>query len=155
LLLWLQYHRDLWLIGKERKRIRRRYALIYRKAILDGRASDELFAITAEQFEEMALLGDKQSETVSIYLVQRANAVHIPTPDHFDQCAWEISHRTGMHRLNKDAVAKLASAIRKEKQERLHLWERRARVFASAATALTGFMGALIGVMTLITFHRS
>jgi malate/lactate dehydrogenase len=60
-----------------------------------------------------------------------------------------------MHRLNKDAVVALEGAIRKEKQERLQLWERRVKIFASAATAITGFMGTLIGVMTLITLHRS
>jgi len=154
-MLWLRYRRDLWLIGKQRKRIRHRYARIYRQAVRDKRRSDELFAITDEQFEEMARLDDQRSETESIYLVQRANAVRIRTPDYLDQCAWEISHKTGMHRLNKDAVAGLESAIRKEKQERSIVWERRVKIFASAATAITGFMGALIGVMTLITLHRS
>lgn len=154
-MLWLRYRRDLWLISKERKRIRRRYARIYRQAVRNKRGSDELFAITAEQFEELARLDDQRSETDSIYLVQRANAVRIPTPDYVEQCAWKISHRTGMRRLNEDAVARLESAIRKEKQDRLQLWERRVKIFASAATAVIGFMGTLIGVMTLITLHRS
>jgi hypothetical protein len=151
LLLWLQYRRDLWLISKEAKRIRRRHARTAARGKKDG---DDLLVLADKRFEELARLDDERSETVTIYLVKRANALGIPCPDYLAEGVWEISHKTGMHRLNENALASLQIAVRNEKEARLRLWERRTKIFAPAATAVTGLIGALIGLMTMVSLHR-
>lgn len=80
---------------------------------------------------------------VSSYLVAVANRLLIPTPKFKTEGGeWEQALSTGRYHLNISALAELRAAIRKEQKEHHEIW---LLWFA----ALTGLVGALIGLVTV------
>jgi hypothetical protein len=77
------------------------------------------------------------------YYVDEAERLTLPIPNEEDPDYWKESKFSHMQQLTVKGVAELRSAIRKEQKERWEHWQMR-------LTLLIGFMGTLIGLVSLL-----
>jgi hypothetical protein len=134
MLAWLRFKRELRRFERQKKRL---LASPGKPEALD------------EYFEHIGRVDDEIAESVSYYLIQRAQGLHLATPSDSNDTAWVRSHRTGLKRLSDSALSALQTTIRNEKKARLQLWEIRVKIVAPTLTASVGLAGALIGLVAV------
>ncbi|MFZ3337973.1 MAG: hypothetical protein WA776_19655 [Xanthobacteraceae bacterium] len=81
-------------------------------------------------------------EAETSYLYEVAYRLRIPVPEYSKNELWTNSTRTHRRLLNETALADFRAAIRKEQNVR---WQ----LLIGLATALTGVIGTLIGLIAL------
>jgi hypothetical protein len=101
--------------------------------------------------QEILSVDEQIREAETSYLYEVAYRLRIPVPDYSKNELWTNSIRTHRRLLSETALADFRAAIRKEQNERWQLLELRLKIVMGLATALTGVMGTLIG---LIAFWR-
>jgi hypothetical protein len=98
-----------------------------------------------------------RKELVSNSLLEQADELDLPRPPYSDKSKWEIADESlvedGAPVLTLETMMDLRSTIRKEQRERresIDFWLKGAGV---GVTILTGLVGALIGLLSLLN-HR-
>jgi hypothetical protein len=147
MIAWAKYQYRLWRLERAKRETVKTYSKHYRAS--EGEDYQARFDVLNEEQERLNRIDDEIAETISFYLVSKAEKLNLPAPDYFDEGAWVTSRRTGLRRLNEKALAEFQSAVRMEQKERLQLWELRAKVVGGALTGLTGVIGALIGLIAI------
>jgi hypothetical protein len=143
---WWNLHR----IYNERRRIFKRSADAYRRAIEKNESAEELQRLREERDRVVQRIDDEIMGIESARLYLLAYQLGIPTDwgelKHFDDV-------TGDERrlLLIKKISELRVAIRKERNERWQFWELRLKVLTALAVALTGAMGAAIGLIATWT----
>jgi hypothetical protein len=84
------------------------------------------------------------------HLLSQAYRRSISTPEHNDD-NWDRTSDTGESYLRPQAFAELRSAIRKERKERLEQVQMTAAIAGGIIGACTGVIGALIGLVTVLS----
>jgi outer membrane lipopolysaccharide assembly protein LptE/RlpB len=148
---WLHYRRDLRRHLSQRRQIQKRYFTLAKQAEKEGKKTDEIFEILGHRDQEILSVDEQIREAETSYLYEVAYRLRIPVPDYSKNELWTNSIRTHRRLLSETALADFRAAIRKEQNERWQLLELRLKIVMGLATALTGVMGTLIG---LIAFWR-
>jgi outer membrane lipopolysaccharide assembly protein LptE/RlpB len=148
---WLHYMRDLRGHLSQSRQIQKRYFTLAKQAEKDGKKTDKIFEILGHRDQEIMSVDEQIREAETSYLYEVAYRLRIPVPDYSKNELWTNSVRTHRHLLSETALADFRAAIRKEQNERWQLLELRLKIVMGLATALTGVMGTLIG---LIAFWR-
>jgi hypothetical protein len=157
MLEWLHYRYHLARLQREKSKTQHRYAPIYqgfRDEKPMGLASPGLYYLQEQQ--EIAIIDDNITQLTSEYLVSRAERYQLLVPqiDRKDG-KWESSSVTGRYRLTQAAILELRSAIRAEEKERSELTRSWLASIAPIIGALTGLVGVLIGLLTLLWRHKT
>ena len=103
----------------------------------------------AGQSHEVETIDDEMWFMLSQYWRNKAERLHITTaPFSQSDGTWVRGETNGLWRLSPEEVGKLRSAVRKEEKERREHWQ-------VWATLLIGFMGTLIGLVSLLIHKGS
>jgi hypothetical protein len=134
-------------VRKLRYEIRRTEAF-YRKLIeqarVDKKPHEEINGLIHEQMMETEITEAKLYHLLTQRLLQIAAHHLVPRPEFKTEGgAWVQSPVTGRWHLTVEAISELRAAIRKEKKESSEHW----RMWPAA---LTGIIGALIGLVSLV-----
>jgi hypothetical protein len=135
---WLHYHYKLRQFQAEKKRTARNNAKLWRMAKQGKKPSRDL------QGRDARLVDDDISQLASDYLERTAQRLLLPVPE-FNQRSnkWEKSAFTERWRLTLAAIFELRAAIQAERRE-IRSW----------LAAITGLIGALIGLLSVILGRR-
>ncbi len=148
MIAWAKYQRILWRLERAKRETVKSYSKHFREAA--DKDYQERFDILNDEQEELRLIDDEIAETISYYVLSKAQKLTVPTPNYSEEGAWVTSHRTGLPRLSEKALAEIQSAARNKQKERLQLWGLRIKVFAPVLAGLTGTIGALIGLVAIL-----
>jgi len=125
------------------RRLRRLYQPLFEKA--KGN-QDETRQIDMEWTQESLAIDEERRLLTQTRLLRKARRLLIPTPQ-FNEDKWEESNfKVGMHLLTEKAIYELISEIRKAQKLRQELW----LSWLPLVTAITGLIGAAIGLLALI-----
>jgi len=98
-----------------------------------------------------------RKELISNSLLEQADELDLPRPSYSDKSKWEeadeYSVDAGKSVLAQTAMIELRSTIRKEQRERRETVEFWMKTLGGGITILTGLVGALIGLVSLLK-HR-
>lgn len=122
-------------------------AAILAKARKEGNSSTALADLSHELDMENWIEEDELSQIESRRLCRTAHRYKVPIPSHQDDTLWEKSTVIGGYQLTTEGFSKLRTDIRKEKNERWQYWELRFKLVVGVATAVTGALGAAIGLL--------
>lgn len=142
----------LWELHRELRELNRKRAEALDKAEKEKGSrltEEELSGVLAEwnwQFDsiEGAIVSARTEQ-----LRKQADALFLDLPPHDDGDKWEPNYAVGAHVLTNAGVREVTAAIRQAKLERLELWKARAAIIGPVITAVTGLVGALIGLFSM------
>ena len=121
------------------------------KAKAGGATSADIHQLSFDAAQESWLIEDQLQQLESRYLCLEAHRYRVPIPSHSDKDLWEESTNIGGWQLTAKGYAILRADIRKEKNELWQWWELRIKVIGLLLTGATGAMGALIGLVAILT----
>lgn len=139
----LRYSNQLRQLQASKRRIRKTYKKVYEEAKRNKISGDELAAIDFEEYSEVAMVNDDIWFLQARYLSRKAARYLLPKPP-FNEVEgnWIQSQYSGKWRLSNKALAKLRTEIHNERKHRREYW-------TSWITAVTGLIGALIGLVAI------
>lgn len=98
-----------------------------------------------------------RKDLISQALLMEADRISLPRPQYSDKSKWESPDKAIFYGENLvltiEAMAELRGAIRKERRERRETFESWAKIISSLVAILTGLVGALIGLFSILK-HR-
>jgi hypothetical protein len=148
MLAWLNYHRKLWLLQRERRRLSTKHDRRFRDAKAKNAADKEWELLLHELWEDIGIIDEEIKTLRGLYLITVAERLLLPTPaysvDETDM--WEKSSITNKKLLTREAQYQILSDIRKERSQRsenLRLW----------LAGATGLIGAMSGLMAILLRH--
>lgn len=100
---------------------------------------------------EHLFLEDEIAKLLSWHLIGQANRYLIPTPEFKQEGAWVQSNITGLWHLTPHAMLSLRTEVRQERKERSEYVQKWLTVIATFIAAMTGLVGALIGVLAMLS----
>ena len=138
----------IWRLERARKRVAAKYDLLARKSL---RPSDEA-AFVFEGQMKIGELEDTAQQLQSNHLVRLARRYVLPVPP-LDQKheGWEKSESTDEWQLTLKAFIELRNAVRTERKARREAWQSH----IVGVSAVTGLVGGLTGLISVIFFHAS
>ena len=77
-------------------------------------------------------------------------ASRLGLPIHSEPSDWEVGTQSGKRSLTVAKTLEVRRQIRAEKSERRAVWEAWARIVGPAFTVATGFIGAVIGLISML-----
>jgi hypothetical protein len=140
---YLKYRWNLLKLQTKQKKDERFYKGLIKEATQEGQDKDEIEALHAEASgsywdtqEEIRMLTQR-------HLLATATKLMVPIPDmkKEDDAVWE--HRLGRYALTDQGIAHFKTAIRAERKQRTD-------VYMPWVFALTGLIGAMIGLLAII-----
>ena len=140
----LQYNFKLQQLQRSKRRVRKKYKEIYEQANRQKKSRDELEKLRYDERFDLEWIDDDIWRLQMQHISQQADKYLLPVPK-FDQDSgeWIESDITRGWRLSPAALAKLRTEIRQERKGRREHWQ-------SWLTLLTGFVGALIGLLAML-----
>ncbi len=113
-----------------------------------GKGRDAIDDLLREEQFERAIVLDQLAQLKTQHVIREAWRCDVPV--RWDDDDWEESSSIGGRQLTSKGFSELQAAIRKEKNERWAYWELRMKIIGVLATALTGAVGALIGLVATL-----
>lgn len=149
-----------WLLPRELKRRRayRRDLQRIEEQIEQAREQGDRDWVRALQDQkghvEMAHWEEEQLQTTRQLMAERRK-FNLPSPprtddENADTGYWQRSRVTGDRYLTSDGVQRMKEILREEKQWHMRRREHWTKLIGQGATALTGLIGALIGLVTIL-----
>lgn len=145
LLLWWKRY---WLRVKLEREYRRDAEAVA-EARAKGATPSAVYDLQQQQHFENLILEDELDQLDTRIICKAASRFRVPIPNHSDKELWEESSVIGGWQLTTKGFAQLRSELRKEKNERWQYVELRTKVIIGTAVALTGLIGALIGLKAI------
>ncbi|HEY1802111.1 MAG TPA: hypothetical protein VGG46_14365 [Terriglobales bacterium] len=111
-----------------------------------------------ENHQEFDSIAAEIKHNDSAALMDEAEKLYLPTPEYRDEEKWisrdQLNTPTEHWRvLTPEAMTELRTAIRKEKRERRETFESWIKILGGIIAALTGLVGAAIGLIAVL--HKS
>jgi hypothetical protein len=139
---------EYWRLQRKLSRLERAYRkdeegtrAAVEAARLRGASSRDIEEITGGS--DAPVIQRRIHEALSNYLIAKAHRLVIPLPDRSEDNLWSVNSDTGEAVLTRQGINELRSVIRSEekaRREAILMW-------VPAITAVTGLLGALIGVI--------
>jgi hypothetical protein len=148
---WLQYRWSVLRLAHDLRGARRLCARAERQARKEGLSTDKIFKLNHEWSAELGLITDELAKVKSRRILVLASRLSIPLPA--DDGSWVESYQTGARHLSSKGYAIVRADVRKERNEKWQFWEVRMKVLGVLLTAVTGAIGALIGLIAIWPKH--
>lgn len=144
---------EIWKLNRHDRRTAKAYDKDRALARSTNKETSALRRIDEDEHFERRLYQDEISKIQSRSLCRTAGRLGVPVPYGADE--WEESTVVGGRYLTTKGFSDLRSAVRREKNERWAYWELRMKVAVRLITALTGVIGALIGLAAILGIRIS
>jgi hypothetical protein len=142
------YRWRLWRLKAEERSTLKRYSAARVAAKKSGKGRDVIDNLLREEQFECSIVIDQIAQLKTGCVLREASRYDVPV--RWDGDDWEESGSIGGRQLTTKGFFELQTAIRKEKNERWAYWELRMKVIVVLATAMTGAVGALIGLVATL-----
>jgi len=138
----------IWRLDRARRRVSAKYDVLARKAL--NEIDEAAFAF--ERQMRIAEIDDAIQQLQNSRLVGQARRYRLVLPPLDEKHeGWEESEFTQRWRLTPEAFIGLRDAVRAERKVRHEMWQRH----IVGVGAVTGLIGTLTGLISVIFFHVS
>jgi len=134
----------LYRLNRDIAQLEKAYAGDRANAKKQNKGWGALQKIDEDEYEETKLYIHEVDQIRSRLLCAQARSLDIPVP--MDDDLWYESTVIGGRALTAKGFSELRAAVRKEPNDRWTYWELRLKVIGAILTAVTGAVGALIGL---------
>ena len=140
----LVFKHRLWKLQRERNKLQKSHQRATKEAEDKHADWNELQGMAACYFAQLDVIDEAIHRLHHQLIVTQAEKYLIPVPDFDDnRQAWVYSAETKKVRLRDTELVKLKLAIQREQKHRRDVWQ-------TWLTLLTGFAGALIGLISVL-----
>ena len=143
----LKTSRDLWRLNAAHSETVKAFEKDRAIARKENKGQEAIRKIDEDEHFERRMINDQITQIKSQRLYRLAGRYDVPVS--MDKDWWEESSAVG-RMLSPKGFSELRSSIRKEQNERWSYWELRVKLIVVFVTAMTGVIGALIGLATIL-----
>ena len=138
---------EMWQLERKKKKLGRGLSADLKWAKKEQKPEGDMLHKWKEDFD---FVNEQTDGLLSRQLIREAYKLDIPTPPYSDKLRWKRGEMTGEYILANDARHEFRSLIRREKLHRSELKREWFKVVGPFIAALTGLIGALIGLVALL-----